>query len=75
MILRSGRNLTIRDLESKCRDFTSTSIHKFGSPSNNYNPLNFSLIDNASSLQNNDVQKNKEMKSTRQEEQYDKASN
>ncbi|KAA0041246.1 uncharacterized protein E5676_scaffold32G00540 [Cucumis melo var. makuwa] len=71
--LRSRRNLTIREPKFERRNSTSTSTTKIGSASNDSNPLNSSLTNNTSSLQNKNIP-NKEVESTRREEQRDEES-
>ncbi|KAA0067451.1 uncharacterized protein E6C27_scaffold40G001170 [Cucumis melo var. makuwa] len=72
--LRSGRNLTIRKPDSECRNPTSASTTEIDSSSKNSQASNFSLINDASSLQNNN-EPNKEVESTRREEPRGEASN
>ncbi|KAA0053420.1 hypothetical protein E6C27_scaffold428G00900 [Cucumis melo var. makuwa] len=74
MTLKSGRNLTIREPNSGCKNPTSTSTTKVDNSSKSSKPLNFSLTNDASSLQYNNIP-NKEVKSTSQEEQCDELSN
>ena len=55
--LRSGRNLTIHEPNSKCRNSTSTSNVNNDTPSNTSDPFVISLTNNTSFLQNNNAQK------------------
>lgn len=75
MIVRSRRNLTINDLESERKNSSYIFNANNSSPSNDSNPFDFSLTNNASFLQNNDIQKSKEMESTRRDENHNEVSN
>ena len=72
---RSGRNLTINDPDSECRNSISSSNANNVTLSNVSDLFIIYLTNNASSFQNNDVQINKEVESTRQNEEHGKASN